>query len=169
MGGGPAPRHVGLPIPTLTGGGSQVGVVSASAGDQLSLLGPGADAAAQGALELPLAEARPAVADRIDLGGGRIIWVDGVLVQIDVAFRMLRNRELARSHSFDDEETTYEFVGTEAEQTRQVGNSVPVSTARALVLSQIRNIPGVVPLAAARSARAPRPAPVFTPEYRIAA
>ena len=167
IGGGPAPRHVALPVPTLTGGGSQVGVVSASAGrEQLSLLGGGPGEA--GMLELPLAGGRSAAPDRIDPAGGRIIWVDGVLVQIDVAFRMLRNRELARSHSFDDEETTYEFVGTEAEQTRQVGNSVPVSTARALVLSQIRNIPGVVPLAAARSAR-PRRRPVFTPEYRVAA
>jgi hypothetical protein len=85
---------------------------------------------------------------------GRSIWVDGVLVQIDVAFRMLRNRELARSHSFDDEETTYEFVGTEAEQTRQVGNSVPVATAKALVFSQICRIPGVMSIESAMAAQA---------------
>jgi hypothetical protein len=84
---------------------------------------------------------------------GRGIWVDGVLVQIDLAFRMLRNRELARSHSFDDEETTYEFVGTEAEQTRQVGNSVPVATAKALVFSQICRIPGVLSIESAMAAR----------------
>lgn len=173
VGGGPAPRHVGLPVPTLTGGGSQVGVVSASAGrDQLTLLGEADPAPTQRTLELPFAGTRPASRDRIEPGGGRMIWVDGVLVQIDVAFRMLRNRELARSHSFDDEETTYEFVGTEAEQTRQVGNSVPVSTAQALVLSQIRNIPGVVPIErplCGRAGRAGRAAPVYTPEYRAAA
>jgi hypothetical protein len=94
---------------------------------------------------------------RAPAGCGRTIWVDGVLVQIDVAFRMLRNRELARSHSFDDAETTYEFVGTEAEQTRQVGNSVPVSTAKALVFSQICRIPGVLSIESARVAKASPP------------
>jgi DNA (cytosine-5)-methyltransferase 1 len=166
QGGGPAPRDARLPVPTLTGGGSQFGVVNARAGrEQLFLPGTGRDEPL--APELPLAGSGPTPAAPT---GGRIIWVDGVIVWIDVAFRMLRNRELARSHSFDDEESTYEFIGTEAEQTKQVGNSVPVATARALVLSQIRAIPGVVPIASAgrrrKSADAP-PAPRH--EYLAAA
>lgn len=147
-GAGPSPRHVAHPVPTLTGGGSQIGVVSANAGRQLTLL---ADDARDPELRLGSAAAPPATAP-----GGRIVWVDGVLVQIDVAFRMLRNRELARAHSFDDAESRYEFVGTETEQTKQVGNSVPVCTAQALVLSQIRAIPGVLPIELApRQARPP--------------
>ncbi len=155
LGGGPAPRHVTLPVPTLTGGGSQVGVVSARAErNQLSLL-PTRASSKEAELEFGLG-ARPAA---VPPPVGRTIWVDGVLVQIDVAFRMLRNRELARSHSFDDEETTYEFVGTEAEQTRQVGNSVPVATAKALVFSQICRIPGVLSIESASAAKAlPAPA-----------
>jgi hypothetical protein len=151
LGGGPAPRHVALPVPTLTGGGSQVGVVSARAErNELSLL-----PAREDAPEFPLGGVSPAQ----PAAPGRTIWVDGVVVQIDVAFRMLRNRELARSHSFDDEETTYEFVGTEAEQTRQVGNSVPVATAKALVFSQICRIPGVLSIESAMAAKAlPAPA-----------
>ena len=150
-GGGPVPRHVGLPVPTLTGGGSQVGVVSASAREhQLALLG--ADDPAQPPL-LTIDGHRRSPPESIRPGAGRIVWVDGLLIQIDIAFRMLRNRELARSHSFDDAESTYEFVGTEAEQTKQVGNSVPVMTAKALILSQIRNIPGVLPIEPARATR----------------
>ena len=174
LGGGPAPRHVAMPVPTLTGGGSQVGVASASAGsDQLALLeSEHRHRGAGSALQLSLADDARGPSQPLDRAGGRMIWVDGVLVQIDVAFRMLRNRELARSHSFDDEETTYEFVGTEAEQTRQVGNSVPVSTAQALVLSQIRNIPGVRAIESApsvRAARAARDAVGSPPEYPVAA
>ncbi|HEX8212914.1 MAG TPA: DNA cytosine methyltransferase [Longimicrobium sp.] len=150
-GGGPVPRHVALPVPTLTGGGSQVGVVSANAGRQLTLL---SEERSDPELGLGGAVAAPA------RSAGRIIWVDGVLVQIDVAFRMLRNRELARAHSFDEAESTYEFIGTEAEQTKQVGNSVPVCTAQALVLSQIRNIPGVIPIEHARGALDVPEAPV---------
>lgn len=51
----------------------------------------------------------------------------------DILFRMLDPRELARAHSFDDDETTYEFVGNKTEITRQIGGSVPVRTACALV------------------------------------
>ncbi len=160
-GGGPVPRHVRLPIPTLTGGGSQVGVVSANAGRQLTLL---SEDARDPELALGGAGASSTAPPQ---SAGRIIWVDGVIVQIDVAFRMLRNRELARAHSFDDEESTYEFIGTEAEQTKQVGNSVPVSTAQALVLSQIQNIPGVLPIDVARRRRDPAGAPVH--QYRAAA
>ena len=153
-GGGPVPRHVGSPIPTLTGGGSQVGVVQASAArEQLTRAGDLHATARGDALELPLDEPLSGSSEQAAPTGGRIVWVDGVLIRIDVAFRMLRNRELARSHSFDDEESEYEFVGTQAEQTKQVGNSVPVATAQALVLSQIRAIPGVLSLESARQRR----------------
>ncbi len=136
VGGVPAQLHPASPMPVGRAGGPWDGERSAHAPSaQLALLDEDLATSAD--------RRRLAAPDR-RCTGGRVIWVDGVLVHIDVAFRMLRNRELARSHSFDDEESAYEFVGTEAEQTRQVGNSVPVSTAQALVFSQIRNIPGIV-------------------------
>ncbi len=162
IGAGPAPRHVRLPIPTLTAGGSQVGVVSANAGRQLALIpeGPAAEP------ELAIGTRPPATTPAPARSPGRSVWVDGVLVQIDVAFRMLRNRELARAHSFDDAESTYEFTGTEADQTKQVGNSVPCATAQALVLSQICRIPGVVSNDIARRQADTGPPPH---QYRAAA
>ena len=50
--------------------------------------------------------------------------------QIDIFMRMLTPRELARAHSVPDD---FVITGNKTEQTKQVGNSVPVRTARALV------------------------------------
>ncbi len=54
--------------------------------------------------------------------------------QIDIRFRMLHWRELARATSFSDAgQPDYEFVGTGRQITKQIGNAVPRKTARALV------------------------------------
>lgn len=50
--------------------------------------------------------------------------------RIDIFMRMLTPRELARAHSVPDD---FVITGNKTEQTKQVGNSVPVRTARALV------------------------------------
>ena len=50
--------------------------------------------------------------------------------RIDIFMRMLTPRELARAHSVPDD---FVITGNRKEQTKQVGNSVPVRTARALV------------------------------------
>lgn len=50
--------------------------------------------------------------------------------RIDILMRMLTPRELARAHSVPDD---FVITGNKTEQTKQVGNSVPVRTARALV------------------------------------
>lgn len=50
--------------------------------------------------------------------------------RIDIFMRMLTPRELARSHSVPDD---FVITGNKTEQTKQIGNSVPVRTARALV------------------------------------
>lgn len=63
----------------------------------------------------------------------RIVFVDGVPHLLDIRFRMLENLELARAMGFDDEESTYEFVGNITEVTKQIGNAVPVHLAAALV------------------------------------
>jgi DNA (cytosine-5)-methyltransferase 1 len=48
---------------------------------------------------------------------------------LNLTFRMLKPSELARAHSFDED---YEFADTKTEKTKQIGNSVPVRTAKAL-------------------------------------
>lgn len=68
--------------------------------------------------ELGLAQAAHEVADE---------------VRIDVNYRMLHWRELARATSFDDEGHVYDFAGTATEITKQIGNAVPGRTAKALV------------------------------------
>jgi len=54
-------------------------------------------------------------------------------IEIDINYRMLHWRELARATSFDDEGEVYDFAGTATEITKQIGNAVPNRTAKALV------------------------------------
>jgi DNA (cytosine-5)-methyltransferase 1 len=63
----------------------------------------------------------------------RLILIDGIPYMLDILFRMISNPELAKAMSFTNEEFTYEFVGTGEDITRQIGNAVPVETAKALV------------------------------------
>ena len=50
--------------------------------------------------------------------------------RVDIFMRMLTPRELARAHSVPDD---FVITGNKTEQTKQIGNSVPVRTARVLV------------------------------------
>jgi DNA (cytosine-5)-methyltransferase 1 len=50
---------------------------------------------------------------------------------LDIRFRMLKNNELKKAHSFPDD---YILKGNITEQTRQIGNSVPVKLARSLAM-----------------------------------
>jgi len=63
----------------------------------------------------------------------RVVVIDGQPHVLDIRFRMLKNRELARAMGFDDAESEYEFTGTATEITRQIGNAVPCNLAAALV------------------------------------
>ena len=63
----------------------------------------------------------------------RIVVINGQVYILDIRFRMLQNRELARAMGFDDEESQYEFTGNVSQITRQIGNAVPVNLAAALV------------------------------------
>lgn len=60
-------------------------------------------------------------------------------VRIDINYRMLHWRELARATSFDDEGEVYDFAGNATEITKQIGNAVPNRTAKALVLRLMRD------------------------------
>jgi site-specific DNA-cytosine methylase len=167
---GPAPRSVHLPPPTITGGGSQLALLSpqiqgawtalpsstgSSATSAANAFVVGIDHANGGncirsvstpvgglvtkqnvalaapALVLPTAGARPT---------GRAVYIDGWLIYVDIRFRMLTNRELSRAMSFDDEDYEYTFAGTQEEITRQIGNAVPVRTARALCSAMLWDI-----------------------------
>ncbi len=55
---------------------------------------------------------------------------------LDVRFRMLQPHELARAMSFPD---GYEFHGTRREKVKQIGNAVPVNTARQLIKEILRD------------------------------
>ena len=65
-------------------------------------------------------EVYPALAD------GRIV---------DIHIRMLRPDELARVHSFPDD---YVITGNRTEKVKQIGNSVPCYTARAMMLADLK-------------------------------
>jgi len=67
----------------------------------------------------------------------RIVLIDGVPHLLDIRFRMLRNAELARAMGFSDFESEYEFHGTVAQVTKQIGNAVPVHLAAALVKAML--------------------------------
>jgi len=52
--------------------------------------------------------------------------------RFDIRFRMLKNSELKRAQGFPDD---YILTGNTTEQTKQIGNAVPVNTAKALALA----------------------------------
>lgn len=54
---------------------------------------------------------------------------------VDIHIRMLRPDELARVHSFPDD---YVITGNRTEKVKQIGNSVPCRTARAMMLADLK-------------------------------
>lgn len=56
---------------------------------------------------------------------------------LDVRIRMLKPSELAAAHSFPAD---YVLTGTRCDQVKQIGNSVPVRTAKAMCLCDIREL-----------------------------
>jgi len=58
-----------------------------------------------------------------------VVELAGKRYLLDVHFRMLSPRELARAQGFHD---TYQFEGTKSDVVRQIGNAVPRSLAKAL-------------------------------------
>lgn len=55
---------------------------------------------------------------------------------LDIRFRMLQPHELAAAMSFPKD---YKFTGTREQQVRQIGNAVPVNTAKALCLALLQS------------------------------
>jgi site-specific DNA-cytosine methylase len=54
---------------------------------------------------------------------------------LDIRFRMLKNHELKRAQGFPDD---YVITGNTTEQTKQIGNAVPVNTAKALAAEAMK-------------------------------
>jgi DNA (cytosine-5)-methyltransferase 1 len=69
--------------------------------------------------------------------GARVVSpsVDHDRAVMDIYFRMLKPRELARAQGFPDD---YHFIGNKGQVVKQIGNAVPVSTATALCESILR-------------------------------
>lgn len=122
-GGGPISRRIDDPLPTLTTSkGGHLAFITASFGERDGQLPRTHD------LQMPM----PTIPAQ-----GSVRMAQGVEgdaePQFDILFRMLHWRELARAMSFSDAECDYEFAGTKTQITKQIGNAVPVRTARALV------------------------------------
>ena len=93
---------------------------------------PAATSRGAGSLVSPVvAKADPDTLDGVD--PRRIVMLNGEPYLLDIRYRMLQNPELARAMGFEDDESSYEFVGNKSEITKQIGNAVPVRLAAALV------------------------------------
>ena len=63
------------------------------------------------------------------------VLADGRVV--DIRIRMLKPSELAAAHSFP---TDYVITGNRGEQVKQIGNSVPVRTAEAMMSADLESL-----------------------------
>lgn len=127
-GGGPVARGVKDPLPTLTTSkGGHLAFITASFGERDGQLPRTHD------LEMPMPTIPAQGSVRMAEAGLTPDVTTGGEPQYDILFRMLHWRELARAMSFSDADSEYEFAGTKTEITKQIGNAVPVRTARALV------------------------------------
>jgi DNA (cytosine-5)-methyltransferase 1 len=64
----------------------------------------------------------------------RFALVNGEPVTLDITFRMLQPHELAAAQGFAG---GYQFAGNKGDQVKQIGNAVPVGTAKALAQSAL--------------------------------
>jgi DNA (cytosine-5)-methyltransferase 1 len=108
------PRGMDRPIPTITGQESLALIQPFVLGQQ--------SCSAPRSVDKPI----PTVA-----GAGAISLIQPKIngQTLDIHFRMLKPRELARAMSFGDE---YVFTGNREAQVKQIGNAVPVMLAKAL-------------------------------------
>ena len=126
--GGPVAREMAAPFPTLTTSkGGHLAFITASFGERDGQLPRVHD------LEMPMPTIPAKGSVRMAQAGLTPDVTTEDEPQYDILFRMLHWRELARAMSFSDADSDYEFAGTKTEITKQIGNAVPVRTARALV------------------------------------
>jgi DNA (cytosine-5)-methyltransferase 1 len=70
-----------------------------------------------------------ALVDMIVPTSGPHFIYDGVAIYLNILYRMLHSSELARAHSFG----AVHFTGSEQDAVKQIGNSIPVETAAAMI------------------------------------
>lgn len=66
-----------------------------------------------------------------------VVLKNGMEIPIDICFRMLKPRELARAQSFPD---SYVFSGKNKDVVKQIGNAVPLGISEALCLSLLEAV-----------------------------
>jgi DNA (cytosine-5)-methyltransferase 1 len=135
---GQAPRlhDVAAPLPAVTGHGA--GALVQPLVLQMAQVGRSDDGMVRHAGQpLPTitahnntAVATPVLAPSAEgMDPRRLVEIDGQVYALDIRFRMLTNKELARAMGFEG----YTFTGNVGEVTRQIGNAVCVNLAAALV------------------------------------
>lgn len=144
--GGSAPREVGQPLPTITTDGA-ISLITPTLihmkgrSDALSITNPFPTITTKSQLAVMEPSIQPMDDMNRDLFGpmdpqdlqDRIVEIDGKTYLLDIKFRMLEWHELARAMSFSDDFTSYHFVGNKTQIVKQIGNAVPVKTARAII------------------------------------
>jgi len=120
----PRTRPVDVPLPTTTAAGSQGAVVAAfllkyyKEGGQWS----GVD------------EPMHTIVTKARMGLVTVTIDGEEYVIVDIGFRMLQPRELARAQGFPDD---YKLIGTKEQQIARIGNSVCPDVVRALISSNV--------------------------------
>jgi DNA (cytosine-5)-methyltransferase 1 len=111
------PRGMGEPVPTIRGRNGH-GLVRPFIVPYYGTSGPAS-------LDEPMATVT---------SKDRFALIDGHPVRLDITFRMLQPHELAAAQGFPG---GYQFAGNKGDQVKQIGNAVPVGTAKALALAAL--------------------------------
>lgn len=156
------PRDLGLPLPTVCGNRGDMALIQPcllpqqSDGRLRPVSEPVPAVATSGAIALvepylveyygnggtsPVSDPVPTVTAkaRFALALPEITH-EGQRYRLDIRFRMLTARELARAQGFPD---SYEFTGTKTAVIKQIGNAVPRRMARAIVHAALTQNPDV--------------------------
>lgn len=116
---GSAPREVDAPLPTVATGGAisltQSFLIAYYGTQNMSETGD------------PL----PTVTTHERFG---LVEAEVMHYRLDIRFRMLQPRELARAQGFPD---SYKFTGNREDVVKQIGNAVPPHTAKALIMEAL--------------------------------
>lgn len=138
-------RSMDSPLPTVTAGGGHLGIVDGylvqvAHGNSKEKNANNIEYYGTGGAE-SLSEPLNTVTSRHRFGLVRpIVIISGKRYQLDIRFRMLQPRELARAQGFRED---YIFTGNKTEQVKQIGNAVPRRLSRALVAAAVTQKPDV--------------------------
>ena len=141
--GGPGPRNVEEPLPTMT----------TAKGGEFAVVMPVTHHDASDRVR-STDEPLPTLTGA---NRGELAFITAQSGKIDILFRMLEPHELAAAMGFNGEEQGYEFAGTKTQQIKQIGNAVSVAKMKACVSTIMADAAAkrtAEPVVAARKARA---------------